>query len=108
MLPEPSTSTSKTEPWDELVELISTAPSDVDHASTGESERITTINVAIITLTKRLWLTCFKRLARVFNLCLLDVFRIRIVAIIVMVSGTTICVGRKEQIFGLVRLSYDR
>ena len=74
MLPEPSTWTSKTAPLDELVELISTAPSDVDHASTGEFESITTINVAIITLTKRLWLTCFKRLARVFNLCLLDVF----------------------------------
>ena len=73
MLPEPSTLTSKTEPLDELVELISTAPSDVDHASAGESERITINNVAISTLTKRLCLTCFKRLARVLNLCLLDV-----------------------------------
>ena len=68
MLPEPSTWTSKTEPVDELVELISTAPSDVDHASTGESERIMTINVAISTLIKRFWPTYVNRLARVINL----------------------------------------
>jgi hypothetical protein len=53
---------------DELVELISTAPSDVDHASAGESERITTIKIAISTLIKRFWLTYVKRLARVINL----------------------------------------